>query len=119
MRAIHCALIVTALVASAPAIARDQLGTQAIQAGDYNKAEQILVSELRFNPDMPELKLNLAHVYRHTGRVSDARALYREVLSSPDVMLDQTSAASNVSSHAAARAALEETTRPVRWLASR
>jgi len=109
MRTIHCALIVAALVASAPAIARDRLGNKAIQAGDYNKAERIIVSERRFNPDMPELMLNLAYVYRHTNRASEARVLYREVLSEPAVMLDTAAPAASVSSHAVARAALDDT----------
>jgi tetratricopeptide (TPR) repeat protein len=105
MRAIHCALIATALVAWTPAIARDQLGNAAIQAGDFNKAEQTIVSEMRFNPDMPELMLNLAYVYRHTGRISEARALYRQVLSAPPITL-KTGPNASVTSYDVARAGL-------------
>ena len=118
MRVIHCALIATALVASAPAVARDRLGSAAIQAGDFRKAEQILIAEQRFNPGMPEVMINLAYVYRHTGRTSEARALYRQVLDQPDVMLDTSAPTMSVSSHAVARAALAEAMRPDYRLAS-
>jgi hypothetical protein len=111
MRTIHCALIAAALVASAPAIARDRLGYQAIQAGDLLKAERILVAERQFNPGMPEVMLNLAYVYRHTGRTSEARALYRQVLDQPEIMLDSVQPTmTGVSSYAVARTALQETT---------
>lgn len=111
MRTIHCALIAAALVASAPAIARDRLGYQAIQAGDLIKAERILVAEKQFNPGMPEVMLNLAYVYRHTGRTAEARALYRQVLDQPEIMLDSVQPTmTGVSSYAVARTALQETT---------
>lgn len=110
MRTIHCALIAMALVASGPAIARDQLGSTALQAGDLGKAERILIAERLSNPDMPELMLNLAYVYRHTGREALARSLYRDVLTRPEVMLDTNAPTRSVSSHAVARAMLAEPT---------
>lgn len=109
MRTIHCALIAMALVATGgPAIARDQLGSTALQAGNLGQAERILIAERLANPDMPELMLNLAYVYRHTGREAQARALYREVLTRPEVMLDTAPPTRSVSSYAVARAALSE-----------
>ncbi len=104
MRFIYCALIAVGLIATTPAIARDRMGYTAIQAGDFSTAERIITAERRIYPKMPELMLNLAVVYSHTGRVAEARALYRDVLAQPEVMLDTPSA--SVSSYAVAKAAL-------------
>ena len=70
------------------AAAREHNGYQQIVQGDYVTAERMLVSERRMFPDQPELTLNLAAVYLHTGRISEARALYADVLSRPNEQLD-------------------------------
>jgi thioredoxin-like negative regulator of GroEL len=108
MRVFHCALIAASLVATTTAIARDHLGYTAIQAGDFSTAERIITAERRIYPRMPELMLNLAVVYAHTGRAAEARALYRDVLGQPEVMLDTPSA--SVSSYAVAKAGLAQPT---------
>ncbi len=106
MRTIHCALIAAGLLATtAPAVAKDNLGYAAIQAGDYSAAERSINAERRIFPDMPELLLNLAVVYQQTGRKADARELYIRVLQQDEVMLD-TSARTSVSSYDVARAGL-------------
>ena len=108
MRFINCALIVAGLIATTPAIARDRMGYTAIRAGDFSTAERIITAERRIYPKMPELMLNLAVVYTHTGRTAEARSLYQQVLAQPEVMLDTPSA--SVSSHAVAKAALAQPT---------
>lgn len=82
----------------------DNLGVQAISVADYSTAETRLTEELRRDPGLPEALLNLAYVYRATGRDQAAAKLYKWVLSSPEVelMVGQT----EVSSHELARRAL-------------
>jgi len=55
---------------AAPALAADQNGYQAIVAGDLATAERSIVAERQIYPDRPELMLNLAAVYRKTGRAT-------------------------------------------------
>lgn len=105
---IAVALTAAAVMASGPAIARDQLASAALQAGDFGRAERTLIAERLANPDMPELMLNLAYVYRHTGREALARSLYRDVLNRPEVVLDTGPSTRGVSSHAVAQAMLDE-----------
>ncbi|MEG3164235.1 tetratricopeptide repeat protein [Sphingomonas sp. PB2P19] len=92
-------------VAATPALAADRTGYTAIAAGNMTVAEQRIVAERRIFPDRPELMLNLAAVYRNTGRDSQARALYIAVLDRPAVALDTASGAV-VSSHDLAQRAL-------------
>lgn len=97
-------------LAAAPASAQsDTMGARtayaAIEAGKYDKAERVLLGELKIYPDRPELLLNLAAVYARTGRDAEARALYRKVLDHDDVPMnlgpDRT-----IGSHAVARTSL-------------
>ncbi|CAN5479672.1 hypothetical protein BH10PSE14_BH10PSE14_14690 [soil metagenome] len=78
-----------------------------IAKGDYAGAERVLVSERRIFPNDPDLLLNLALVYRHTGRVDAARSLYQRVLIAPDEDLDLPRGGVT-SAHALAAAALHE-----------
>ena len=76
------------IAAAAPVHAKDRTGYQAISAGDFERAEKRLEAERRIYPNRPELLLNLAHVYRHTGRTAQARALYARVLAQQPVEMD-------------------------------
>jgi hypothetical protein len=97
---------VLALVgAAAPALAADQNGYQAIVSGDLAAAERHILAEQAVYPGRPELMLNLAAVYRRTGREADARALYKRVLERRDIAMDLPSGAV-ASSHDLARRAL-------------
>jgi len=66
----------------------DPLYSAAIVRGDFNQAESQLAAQLRSNPGTPELLLNLAAIYSETGRLTEARALYRQVLTQKDVEMD-------------------------------
>jgi len=98
--------LVAALIATVPAAAQDRTGYKAISAGDYAKAERVLVRERRIHPDRPALMLNLANVYRHQGRTAEARALYQRVLAEPDQLMDVTPERT-ASSHALAALGLQ------------
>ena len=102
-----------AAIAAAPAAAKDRMGLQAIASGDFGAAERTLVAERRIFPGRPELMLNLAAVYRQTGRVAAARDLYTEAASAPDVMLalpnGGTASSRDLASAALARLAGTET----------
>ncbi|MFA6115946.1 MAG: tetratricopeptide repeat protein [Sphingomonas sp.] len=91
--------------AGSAAVASDRTGFTAIKQGDFNTAERTLLAERRIFPSRPELMLNLAAVYRSTGRQDEARALYREVLAQPDMLMDVT-AERTASSHMLANAGL-------------
>ena len=81
--------VVLALVgAAAPALAADQNGYQAIVSGDLSAAERHILAEQAVYPGRPELMLNLAAVYRRTGREAGARALYKRVLERRDIAMD-------------------------------
>ncbi|MET3827363.1 MULTISPECIES: tetratricopeptide repeat protein [Sphingomonas] len=99
---------VAAMVAvSSPALAQDDFnGATQILQGDYASAERIILAQQRMFPTDPDLMLNLAVAYQRTGRTSEARALYRTVLSRPDEPMDMPSATVPRSSHALANAAL-------------
>jgi len=98
-------LIVIGLVGLAtPAIAADRNGYSQIAAGNLSAAERRIVAERRIFPDRPELMLNLAAVYRNTGRDAQARALYTAVLDRPAVAMDLPSGAVASSHDVAARA---------------
>jgi Flp pilus assembly protein TadD len=66
----------------------DPVASTAIFDGNFSKAEQQLNTRLRLDPGQPELLLNLAAVYTQTGRASEARALYIQVLQQRDVEMD-------------------------------
>ncbi len=91
-------IILTLAGAAVPAFAADRTGYQSIATGDLATAERHLVADLKFSPQRPELMLNLAAVYRKTGRDSQARALYSAVLDRPAVAMDMPSG-TVVSSH--------------------
>lgn len=104
MRAFPLIVLGLSIVAT-PATAADRTGYSQIAAGNYGAAEQRIVAERRIFPDRPELMLNLAAVYRQTGRTAEAKALYAAVLDRPAVALDLPSGAV-VSSHDLAQRAL-------------
>ncbi len=104
MRAFPLMVLILAGAAT-PALAADRNGYSQIAAGNMSAAEQRIVAERRIFPDRPELMLNLAAVYRNTGRDAQAKALYAAVLDKPAVALDMPSGAV-VSSHDLAERAL-------------
>jgi len=91
--------------AGSAAVASDRTGYVAIKQGDFDKAEKTLLAERRIFPSRPELMLNLAAVYRNTGRQQEARELYQAVLERPDVLMDVTTERT-ASSHMLANAGL-------------
>jgi DNA-binding SARP family transcriptional activator len=94
------------MLAALPASAQDAVASSQISTGAYDQAEQKLKAELRIHPDRPELLLNLAAVYARTGRVGEARALYSQVLSQREVLMDLP-AERTAGSHAIARTGLK------------
>ncbi len=100
------ALAAAALCGSTTAAADEGNGAVQIMKGDYISAERIIREQAKMFPGDPDLLLNLAAVYRHTGRVSEARALYRAVLARPDDMMDLPNTTAPQTAHALARAAL-------------
>ena len=91
--------------AGSAAVASDRTGYTAIKQGDFSTAEKTLVAERRIFPARPELMLNLAAVYRNTGRQQEARELYQAVLERPDMLMDVTTERT-ASSHMLASAGL-------------
>lgn len=89
----------------AAATAGDYTASGAIAANDLRRAEQVLLAARRVGPERPELMLNLAAVYRRTGRDAQAREMYRAVLEQPAATLAMADG-SVASSHALAGAAL-------------
>lgn len=83
-------------------------GAQAIEDGDYTRAEQMLRADLVANPQDPHLMLNLAYVLTKTGRDAEARQLYAKVMQSntSEMAVLQSGKASRVQS--VARVALEK-----------
>ena len=94
-----------ALAYAASAGAAERNATNAILAGDYAKAEQALTTERRIFPRRPEVMLNLAAVYRQTGRDDAARVLYADVLRREPVQMDMANDRT-LSSHAVAQLGL-------------
>lgn len=100
---VTCSLAAALLSGSAVANPVDNYAAGAIGRSDFAGAEGVLIERLRVAPaDHPAL-LNLAHVYRHTGRTREANALYARVLNRSDVLLAK-SDGSPVSAHEVARA---------------
>lgn len=97
-----------AIAAAAPASAQGdavRVAHAAYAQGDFGRAERLLTAEQRVFPNSPEVLVNLAAVYARTGRMQQAAALYRQVLSRDDVLLDL-SGERTISSHAIATAGL-------------
>jgi tetratricopeptide (TPR) repeat protein len=89
-----------------PAQAQDsQVASAEIARGAWIDAEKALVKELRIHPGRPELLLNLAAVYSNTGRDAEARALYQQVLTQREVLMDL-APERTAGSHAIARTGL-------------
>lgn len=109
MRIIVRALIVAAALGvattSQAATADDFNGHDQIMRGDYTSAERVLIAQLRQFPGDADLAINLAAVYLHQGRISEARALYNRVMARPDDLLD-IDADHSIWSHDAAAAGL-------------
>ena len=100
-------LVATALFTASVAVAADDgNGATQIMRGDYAAAERIILAQEKMFPGDPDLLLNLASVYRHTGRVGEARALYRAVLARPDDVMDLPAQAAPRTAHDIARAGL-------------
>ena len=108
MRNVTVYLVASALAAVAPASAQTIgfNGADALARGDYGRAEQVIDRTRKMFPELPELMLNLALVYRHTGRAEQARTLYDEVLRRPDTVMDASVRGQTVSAHAVATAGL-------------
>lgn len=87
------------------ATAQERTGYHAIAAGDLAGAEATLERERAIFPQRPELMLNLAAVYARTGRASEARALYGDVLQREPIDLELGDG-SAVSSHLIAKRGL-------------
>lgn len=102
---VSAAAAMAIMAAAAPVHANDRTAFQVIAAKDYARAERMLIAERRASPERPELLLNLAAIYRQTGRAAEARALYAEVLDRPAVALDMLSGRT-VSSHDVATTSL-------------
>lgn len=107
MRTTICALIAAAALGTGmPAMAAtERNGYQEIMRGDYAAAERIIAEERRASANDADLMLNLATVYLHTNRHSQARGLYQAILSHADEDLDM-GGARYISAHALANAAL-------------
>ena len=86
MRNIRVILAAAALVAGGMASAQTIgfNGADELARGDYAGAELAIAKTRALFPEYPELMLNLAVVYRHTGRPAEARQLYQQVLRAPD-----------------------------------
>jgi tetratricopeptide (TPR) repeat protein len=100
-------LLAAGIASAGNATSENRNGYVQIAKGDYVAAERVLMSERRIFPNDPDLLLNLALVYRHTGRVEAARSLYQRVLTAPDQELDLPHGGIG-SAHALASAALRE-----------
>jgi len=94
-----------ATLACAGATAQERTGYQQIAAGDFAGARSALEAESRTYPRRPDLMLNLAAVDVRSGRLTEARDLYRSVLARPDTGMDLPNGAV-ASSHDLARTGL-------------
>ncbi len=68
----------------------DNFSATAINAADYATAEAQLRARLARAPGLQQAMLNLAYVYRATGKTAEADALYTRVLKRPNVQLETT-----------------------------
>jgi Flp pilus assembly protein TadD len=62
-------------------------GFNAIQRDDLAGAEARLTAARLEQPSEPSVLINLAHVYSKTGRIAEAETLYRQVLSTQNVLM--------------------------------
>ena len=84
------------------------LGFAAIMDADWVKAERQLAASSTANDD-PARLLNLAHVYRQTGRETEARQIYSAVLDQRDRIVEVANG-TPMSCHALAQQALAKPT---------
>lgn len=88
-------LILSGLILSTASMANakqpvDNFSAAAITAADYATAETQLRARLARAPGLQQAMLNLAYVYRATGKTAEAEALYTRVLKRPNVQLETT-----------------------------
>lgn len=69
---------------SIPAYADETNGYQKISVGNFVAAEREIAEQRRLFPHDADLLINLGMVYAHTGRVAQARTLFRDVLAHPN-----------------------------------
>jgi Flp pilus assembly protein TadD len=65
---------------SAPVSANESNGYTQISAGNFAAAEREIAEQRRLFPHDADLLINLGSIYARTGRVAEARALFRDVL---------------------------------------
>ena len=99
--------VLALMAGAAQAGQRDLHAAAAIKAGDFTAAETILKAEMSGRWTTPETLLNLARVYRQTGRADAARTLYQQVLGGENVLMN-VGAARPFWSHDVARANLSQ-----------
>jgi tetratricopeptide (TPR) repeat protein len=88
-----------------PAFANESNGYQQISAGNYAAAEREIAEQRRLFPHDADLLINLGTIYARTGRVAEARALFRDVLTRENEELTLSQAGSGWS-HSIAKNAL-------------
>ena len=116
MTKLALALLAGALAATAAGAQTQEqrYGFNAIERDDLAGAEARLKAARLEQPGEPSVLINLAHVYWKTGRTADAEALYRQVLSSDNVLM-LTGSNQQLWSHQLARKGLDR----ARQMASR
>lgn len=65
----------------------NRYGFDLIAAKNMKAAEARLEAQRLKEPGEPSVLINLAYVYKTTGRTAEANALYNEVLTQPDVLM--------------------------------
>jgi Flp pilus assembly protein TadD len=101
--------VIAAGLSTAAAAQANPYGYDQIAAKNLQAAEQTLVAQSAVEPDEPSVLLNLAFVYKKTGRQGEASALYERVLAQPDVLMALGSG-KPASSHAVAMRGLGRST---------
>lgn len=76
-----------ALAGAAQAQPANPYGYDHIAAKNLQAAETRLIAQQAAEPDEPSVLLNLAYVYKKTGRAAEAASLYERVLGQPDVLM--------------------------------
>ena len=114
MKKLIAAALMAASFMAAPAFAAtDSYASAAIAQHDYTAAEAQLKDYLAKDRDDPPALLNLAYVYRQTGREAQAIAVYNTVLARVDTRVAKLDNGNIVMSHEIAEAALDRKTRMV------
>lgn len=68
-------------------------GYQELARDEYDRAEATLKVALSINPDNPYALLNLGVLYQNTGRLEEARDMYRRIITlNPDATAVQSTA---------------------------